>query len=63
MHPRTMFPYWATSSCQLIVSAYSLRFGALRDQTLTYGDGTAVGWWKVQDRSWYEREAWRFDGR
>jgi hypothetical protein len=21
------------------------------------------GWSKVKDRSWYEREAWRFDGR
>jgi hypothetical protein len=22
-----------------------------------------LGWSKVKDRSWYEREAWRFDRR
>jgi ATP-dependent DNA ligase len=33
----------------------------LKDRTSTYRDGTRVGWSKVKDRSWYEREAWRFD--
>jgi hypothetical protein len=35
----------------------------LKDQTSTCRDGTRVGWSKVKDRSWYEREAWRFDRR
>ena len=35
----------------------------LKDRTSTYRDGTRVGWSKVKDRSWYEREAWRFDRR
>jgi len=35
----------------------------LKDRTSTYRDGTRTGWWKVKDRSWYEREAWRFDRR
>jgi ATP-dependent DNA ligase len=35
----------------------------LKDRTSTYRDGTRVGWLKVKDRSWYEREAWRFDRR
>ena len=26
-------------------------------------DGSRTGWTKVKDRSWYEREAWRFDAR
>jgi hypothetical protein len=26
-------------------------------------DGTRVGWSKVKDGSWYEREAWPFDRR
>jgi hypothetical protein len=25
--------------------------------------GSRVGWAKVKDASWYEREAWRFDRR
>jgi hypothetical protein len=29
----------------------------------TYGDGSHAGWTKVKDRSWYDREAWRFDRR
>jgi hypothetical protein len=28
-----------------------------------YRDATRVGWSKVKDRSWYERQAWRFDRR
>jgi hypothetical protein len=32
----------------------------LKDRT-PYRDGTRAGWTKVKDRSWYEREAWRFD--
>ena len=35
----------------------------LKDRTSTYRDGTRVGWSKVKDHSWYEREAWRFDRR
>jgi ATP-dependent DNA ligase len=35
----------------------------LKDRTSTYRDGTRGGWSKVKDRSWYEREAWRFDRR
>jgi bifunctional non-homologous end joining protein LigD len=35
----------------------------LRDRSSTYRDGTRVGWSKVKDRSWYDREAWRFDRR
>ena len=35
----------------------------LKDRTSAYRDGTRVGWSKVKDRSWYEREAWRFDRR
>jgi bifunctional non-homologous end joining protein LigD len=35
----------------------------LKDRTSTYRGGTRVGWSKVKDRSWYEREAWRFDRR
>ena len=35
----------------------------LKDRTSTYRDSTRAGWSKVKDRSWYEREAWRFDRR
>ena len=35
----------------------------LRDRTSTYRDGTRAGWSKAKDRSWYGREAWRFDRR
>ena len=35
----------------------------LKDRTSTYRDGARAGWSKVKDRSWYEREAWRFDRR
>ena len=35
----------------------------LKDRTSTYRDGTRVGWSKVKDPGWYEREAWRFDRR
>jgi hypothetical protein len=35
----------------------------LQDRTSTYRDGTRVGWRKVKDRRWYEREAWRFGRR
>jgi ATP-dependent DNA ligase len=35
----------------------------LKDRTSTYRDGARLGWSKVKDRSWYEREAWRFDRR
>jgi ATP-dependent DNA ligase len=40
-----------------------LEWIVLKDRTSTYRDGTRVGWSKVKDRSWYEREAWRFDRR
>jgi bifunctional non-homologous end joining protein LigD len=33
----------------------------LKDRTSTYRDGSRVGWLKVKDKSWYERESWRFD--
>jgi ATP-dependent DNA ligase len=35
----------------------------LKDRTAPYRDGLRTGWAKVKDRSWYEREAWRFDRR
>jgi ATP-dependent DNA ligase len=35
----------------------------LKDRTSTYRDGSRAGWTKVKDRSWYERESWRFDRR
>lgn len=35
----------------------------LKDRTAPYRDGSRAGWFKVKDRSWYEREAWRFDRR
>jgi ATP-dependent DNA ligase len=33
----------------------------LKDRTAPYRDGSRLGWHKVKDRSWYEREGWRFD--
>jgi ATP-dependent DNA ligase len=33
----------------------------LKDRESTYRDGSRAGWHKVKDRSWYEREAWRFE--
>jgi bifunctional non-homologous end joining protein LigD len=33
----------------------------LKDRTAPYRDGSRLGWHKVKDVSWYEREAWRFD--
>jgi ATP-dependent DNA ligase len=35
----------------------------LKDRTSRYGDGGRAGWFKIKDRSWYDREAWRFDRR
>jgi ATP-dependent DNA ligase len=35
----------------------------LKDRTSTYRDGSRAGWTKVKDRSWFEREAWRFHRR
>jgi len=35
----------------------------LKERTSVYRDGARVGWSKVKDGSWYEREAWRFDRR
>jgi ATP-dependent DNA ligase len=35
----------------------------LKDRRSTYRDGTRVGWWKVKDPRWFERESWRFDRR
>jgi ATP-dependent DNA ligase len=35
----------------------------LKDRTAPYRDGSRVGWAKVKDASWYEREAWRFGRR
>jgi ATP-dependent DNA ligase len=33
----------------------------LKEGTAPYRDGSPLGWHKVKDRSWYEREGWRFD--
>jgi hypothetical protein len=30
-------------------------------RTSTNRDAARVGWSKVKDRGWYERDAWRFD--
>jgi bifunctional non-homologous end joining protein LigD len=35
----------------------------MKNRTAPYRDGSRVGWHKVKDASWYEREAWRFDRR
>jgi ATP-dependent DNA ligase len=35
----------------------------LKDRTAPYRDGSRAGWAKLKDRSWYEREAWRFERR
>jgi bifunctional non-homologous end joining protein LigD len=35
----------------------------LKDRNSTYRDGSRVGWLKVKDAGWYERESWRFDRR
>jgi ATP-dependent DNA ligase len=37
--------------------------GILNDRSSTYRHGSRAGWFKVKDRSWYERESWRFDRR
>jgi ATP-dependent DNA ligase len=33
----------------------------LKDRTSPYRGGSRAGWFKVKDRSWYERESWRFE--
>jgi ATP-dependent DNA ligase len=35
----------------------------LKDRTSPKRDGSRARWWKVKDRGWYEREAWRFARR
>lgn len=35
----------------------------LKDRTSTYREGSRIGWVKVKDSRWYEREAWRFKRR
>ena len=35
----------------------------LKDRDSPYRDGSRLGWWKIKERSWWEREAWRFDKR
>jgi ATP-dependent DNA ligase len=35
----------------------------LKERSAPYRDGSRAGWFKVKDRGWYEREAWRFDRR
>jgi ATP-dependent DNA ligase len=35
----------------------------LKDRKSKYRDGSRVGWVKIKHRSWYEREAWRFEQR
>jgi ATP-dependent DNA ligase len=31
----------------------------VKDRRAPYRDGSRAGWFKVKDRSWYQREAWR----
>jgi ATP-dependent DNA ligase len=33
----------------------------VKDGRSPYRDGSRSGWFKVKDRGWYEREAWRFE--
>ena len=33
----------------------------LKDRGSPHRGGTPAAWSKVKDRSWYEREAWRFE--
>jgi bifunctional non-homologous end joining protein LigD len=33
----------------------------VKDRSSHYRDGSRTGWWRVKDRSWYAREAWRFE--
>jgi hypothetical protein len=35
----------------------------LKDRASRYRDGSRVGWTKVKDPSWYDRESWQFDRR
>jgi ATP-dependent DNA ligase len=35
----------------------------LKDRESTYRNGSRAGWFKVKDRTWYEREAWRLQRR
>jgi ATP-dependent DNA ligase len=35
----------------------------LKDRRSTYRDGSRVGWVKVKDPTWYQRESWRFESR
>jgi len=32
-----------------------------KDRRSRYRDGSRTGWSKLKDRSWYAREAWRFE--
>lgn len=41
----------------------SLEGIVLKDRTSAYRDASRAGWSKVKDRSWFAREAWRFDRR
>jgi len=33
----------------------------LKRRDAPYRGGSRAGWFKVKDRGWYEREAWRFE--
>jgi ATP-dependent DNA ligase len=33
----------------------------LKDRESPYRDGSRACWFKIKDRSWFEREAWRFN--
>ena len=35
----------------------------LKDRSSRYRSGSRAGWAKVKDRTWYQREAWRFERR
>ena len=43
-----------------VVANGQLALLVVKDRRSPYRDGSRTGWFKVKDRSWYEREAWRF---
>lgn len=49
--------------CQILNRASGLEGFVPEPLNLDLPGRARVGWSKVKDRSWYEREAWRFDRR
>ena len=49
-------------SLRAITAPMTLR-EVLKRRDSRYRGGSRAGWSKVKDRSWYEREAWRFERR